>query len=359
MDSTRVRAADPFAGAQGTSALTPSGSAAAADSTSAASIAAKVDPGVVDINTDTANGSAAGTGMVVTAAGEVITNNHVIDGATRITATDVGNGRTYTARVLGYDRSHDVAVIALNGASGLATVPLGDSSTVQVGATVVTVGNAGGLGGTPSAAGGSVAAIGQAITAGDAFSGRFERLTGLIRVSGQLQPGDSGGPLVDSAGNVVGMDTAASSGVDFQSASSDGFAIPINAVLAISKQIVAGKGSNSIHIGASALLGVEVGPSNGQPGLVDCGGSQTEYIGSSGAPGAAIVCVVPGDPAAGAGITQGDTITALNGHSVKSPTGLTALMARHHPGDRVRLTWLDSSGGSHTASLRLTAGPPA
>jgi S1-C subfamily serine protease len=297
--------------------------------------------------------------MVVTASGEVLTNNHVIDGATRITATDVGNGRTYTARVLGYDRSHDVAVIALIGASGLATVPLGDSSTVKVGATVVTVGNAGGLGGTPSAAGGSVAAIGQAITAGDAFSGRSERLTGLIRVNGQLQPGDSGGPLVDSSGNVVGMDTAASSAVDFQSASSDGFAIPINAVLAISRQIVAGKGSSSIHIGASALLGVEVGPPNAQAQIVPCGAGQVEYAGGSGAPGASVVCAVPGDPAAGAGITPNDTITALNGHAVKSPSGLTALMTRHHPGDRVRLTWRDTSGGSHTATVRLTAGPPA
>ena len=335
-----------FGGAEGNSAVTPSGSAAAA-STSTASIAGRVDPGVVDINTVTANGAAAGTGMVVTSSGEVITNNHVIDGATRITATDIGNGKTYTARVVGYDRSHDVAVLALNGASGLATVPLGDSSTLQVGATVVTVGNAGGVGGTPSAAGGSVAALGQAITAGDSSGGGFERLTGLIRVSGQLQPGDSGGPLVDSAGNVIGMDTAASSGVDFQSASTDGFAIPINEVLAISKKIVAGQASSSIHIGASALLGVYVGPRSAFNG------------GGSGAPGAPVRDVISGTPAEAAGLAPGDTITALNGHSVNSPTGLSTLMARHHPGDRVRLTWLDSSGGSHTATLRVAAGPPA
>jgi S1-C subfamily serine protease len=340
------RVFNPFRSGDGDARVTPSGSAAAA-STSTASIAARVDPGVVDINTVTANGAAAGTGMVVTSSGEVITNNHVIDGATRITATDVGNGRTYTARVLGYDRSHDVAVLALNGASGLTTVPLGDSSTVQVGAAVVTVGNAGGVGGTPSAAGGSVAALRQAITAGDSFGGSFERLTGLIRVSGQLQPGDSGGPLVDSAGNVIGMDTAASSGVDFQSASTDGFAIPINEVLAISKKIVAGQASNSIHIGASALLGVYIGSSSAFNG------------GGSGAPGALVEEVIPGSPAEGAGLAAGDTITALNGHSVKSPSGLSTLMARHHPGERVRLTWLDSSGGSHTAALRLAAGPPA
>jgi S1-C subfamily serine protease len=249
--------------------------------------------------------------------------------------------------VLGYDRSHDVAVIALNGASGLATVPLGDSSTVQVGASVVTVGNAGGVGGTPSAAPGSVAALDQAITAGDSFGGSSERLTGLIRVSGQLQPGDSGGPLVDSAGNVIGMDTAASSGVDFQSTSTDGFAIPINQVLTISKKIVAGQASSSIHIGASGLLGVYVGSISGFNG------------GGSGAAGAVVGEVISGTPAEGAGLAPGDTITALNGHSVKSPSGLSTLMARHHPGDRVRLTWVDSSGGSHTATLRLAAGPAA
>src|SRR3984893_16737409 len=126
--------AGPSENAGGGSGFVPSGSAAA-QSTATASLAARVSPGLVDINTFTAQGAAAGTGMVVTSSGEVITNNHVIAGATRITATDVGNGKTYTARVLGYDRSHDVAVIALIGASGLATVPLGDSSTVKVGAT--------------------------------------------------------------------------------------------------------------------------------------------------------------------------------------------------------------------------------
>jgi len=336
---------------------TPSGSAAASSNTTS-SLAAQVNPGLVDINTTTADvGLGAGTGMVVTAGGEVITNNHVIAGATRITATDIGNGRTYTARVVGYDRTHDIAVLMLVGASGLKTVPLGDSSTVHVGASVVTIGNAGGVGGTPSAAPGSVSALNQAITAADGGASSSERLTGLIEVNGQLQPGDSGGPLVDASGAVVGMDTAASATFDFQSSSGNGngFAIPINEVITVAKQIVAGKSSSTIHVGpsAGAFLGVLISPLNaggGVPGGFDSG---------SGAQGVFVADTVPGSPADAAGLTQGDTITSLNGRAVTSPSGLTALMAKHRTGQTVRLGWLDTAGNAHTATLRLAAAPPA
>ena len=334
----------------------PSGSAAAS-STTTDSLAAQVAPGLVDINSTTAVGLGAGTGMVVTSGGEVITNNHVIDGATRITATDIGNGKTYTARVVGYDRTHDIAVLMLEGASGLKTVPLGDSSTLHVGASVVTVGNAGGVGGTPSAAPGSVSALNKAITAADGGVSSSERLTGLIEVNGQLQPGDSGGPLVDASGTVVGMDTAASATFDFQSSSGNGngFAIPINEVVTVAKQIVAGKASSTIHIGpsAGAFLGVLISPLNGG------GGVPGGFDSGSGAQGVIVEDTVPGSPADAAGLTQGDTITSLNGRAVTSPSGLTALMAKHRTGQSVRLSWLDTAGNAHTATLRLAAAPPA
>ena len=341
----------------GSSNSAPSGNAAAASGTTD-SLAAQVDPGLVDINTTTADiGLGAGTGMVVTSAGEVITNNHVIDGATRITATDVGNGKTYTARVVGYDKTRDVAVLMLVGASGLKTVPLGDSSTLHVGASVVTVGNAGGVGGTPSAAAGSVSALDQAITAADDGAASSERLTGLIEVNGQLQPGDSGGPLVDASGNVVGMDTAASATFSYQSSSgnSNGFAIPINEVLTIAKQIVAGTASATVHIGpsAGAFLGVLIAPlsaAGGLPGGFDSG---------SGGQGVFVEDTVPGGPADAAGLMQGDTITALNGRAVNSPSALTALMAKQRTGHSVRLSWLDGAGNAHTSTLRLAAAPPA
>ena len=183
-------------------------------------IANKVDPGLVDIVSTLGdqNAEAAGTGMVVTSSGEVLTNNHVIDGATSIKATDIGNGRTYTAKVVGYDKSDDVAVIQLQGASGLTTVSFGDSSQVAVGQSVVALGNAGGKGGTPSVATGTVTALNQSITASDEGSGSSENLTGMIETNANIQPGDSGGPLVNSAGQVIAIDTAASGGSGSSSA---------------------------------------------------------------------------------------------------------------------------------------------
>jgi S1-C subfamily serine protease len=315
------------------------------------SVAQRIDPGVVDIVTQIASGDnggeAAGTGMVISSNGVVLTNNHVISEAAKITATDIGNNRTYTAHVVGYDASHDVAVLQLVNASGLTTVPLGDSSTVRVGQTVVTIGNAGGVGGTPSAAGGTVAGLGQSITAADDLSNTYEKLTGLIQIDGQLEPGDSGGPLVNSAGKVIGMDTAASSTFSFQGSNAAGFAIPINTALSIERKIVAGQGSSTIHIGATPMLGVEV--------------AQNRACGSFGGPvgsfNGALVCeAISGTPAAAAGLGEGDTIVALGGHTVGSASALVRVKDLYHPGDRVSVTWLDPDGGRHTATLRLGTG---
>jgi S1-C subfamily serine protease len=349
----------------GTSNLFPSsgsGSGTVALPASAASVTRKIDPGLVDIDTILGGqgGAAAGTGMVVTSDGEVITNNHVINGATSISAYDVGNGRTYTARVVGYDRSQDVAVLQLENASGLTTVPLGDSSTVRVGATVVTIGNAGGVGGTPSAATGSVDALHRSITAGDSYeAGNTERLKNVIQINGSLEPGDSGGPLT-SGGKVVGMDTAASSNFSFQSSTAgEGFAIPINQVVAISKQILSGQGTSVIHIGPTALIGVYI--SN----TTQCTNENTGLSGGgSGAAGALVCGVVSNTPAAGTGLANSgvtsngyDTITALGGTPVTSAQSLLSLMDTHHPGDRVSVTWVDPSGASHSATVTLATGP--
>jgi len=353
-------------GGSGTSNLFPSSgsgssSGAAALPAADASVTRKIDPGLVDIDTILGGqgGAAAGTGMVVTSDGEVITNNHVINGATSITAYDVGNGRTYKARVVGYDRTQDVAVIQLENASGLDTVPLGDSSTVRVGATVVTIGNAGGVGGTPSAATGSVDALNRSITAGDSYeAGNTEQLKDVIQINGSLEPGDSGGPLT-SGGKVVGMDTAASSNFSFQSSTAgEGFAIPINEVVAISRQILSGQGTSIIHIGPTALIGVYISNTS------QCTNESTGLSGGgSGAAGALVCGVVSSTPAAGTGLassgtTNGyDTITALAGKPVTSAQSLLSLMDTHHPGDRVVVTWVDPSGASHNASLTLTTGP--
>ena len=324
---------------------------------STSQIAARVDPGLVDVvSTDSLQGAiAAGTGIVLTSNGEILTNNHVIEGATAIKVTDVGNGRTYTASVVGYDASHDVAVLQLQGASGLTVASLGDSSSVRVGDNVVALGNAGGKGGTPSVAAGTVTALGQSITASDSGSGVSEQLTGLIQTNAAIQPGDSGGSLVNAYGQVIGIDTAASSSFQFQSQSSSGeqaYTIPINEAVSIAKQIEAGTTSADVHIGATAFLGISI-----QPASSGFGGSGIGS-GTSGS-GVTIAGALSGSPAASAGLTAGDQITSLGGQQVASAEDVAHVLVSYHPGDHISVTWLDQSGQSHTETLTLTTGPAA
>ncbi len=326
---------------------------------STSQIASRVDPALVDIvSTDgLQQATSAGTGIVLTSNGEVLTNNHVIHGATAIKVTDVGNGRTYTATVVGYDASHDVAVLQLQNASGLTTASLGDSSSVRTGDSVVALGNAGGKGGTPSVAAGSVTGLNQSITASDESSGTSEQLTGLIQTNADIQPGDSGGSLVNAYGQVIGMDTAASSGYQFQSQSGQGqttaaYAIPIDEAVSIAKQIEAGTTSANVHIGATAFLGVGF---SSQSSLGGGFGGQ----GGTGSSGATIAQAVSGSPAAKAGLAAGDVITSIGGQSVSSASDVAHALVKYHPGDSISITWLDQSGQSHTTTVTLATGPAA
>jgi S1-C subfamily serine protease len=363
-----------FSGGSGNSGSTgntgsgSSGSSGSSGPSDASAIAAKVDPGLVDINTTLgyAQEQAAGTGIVLTSSGVILTNNHVIDGATTISVTDVGSQKTYTASVVGYDRTGDVAVLQLHNASGLTTANLGNSSNASVGEDVVGVGNAGGTGGTPSAAGGTVTALNQSITASDEGDGTSEQLSGLIETNANIQPGDSGGALVNTSGQVLGMDTAASAGFSFQSNSqssgSQGYAIPINTALNIARAIEAGSSSSTVHIGETAFLGVEVNPSGSSSGG-NSGGGFGGFGGNSGntgssVSGASIAGVVTNGPAQEAGLAQGDTITSLGGKTIGSANALTNAMAEYHPGDKVTVGWTDSSGQTHTATVQLSSGPP-
>jgi S1-C subfamily serine protease len=327
----------------------------------AAAIARKVGPALVDVNSTFSyqSGTGAGTGIVVSSNGEVLTNNHVVDGASRITATDVGNGKTYDATVVGYDPSHDIAVLRLKGASGLATATLGNTSKPSVGDPVVGIGNAGGVGGTPTPVGGKVTALNQSIIAGDALGGRTERLSGLIQTNADIQAGDSGGPLVDGQGRVVGMITAGSSGFGarfgFGSGSGEAYAIPIDQVSTTAAQIVAGHASAEVHIGPTAFLGVQIA----SPTFGGLGGFGRPQGSTPTASGAAVGGVVNGEPAEKAGLAAGDVITSLDGNRVDTAADLGKLMLAHHPGDRVELGWTTSSGQSRTASVQLATGPPA
>jgi S1-C subfamily serine protease len=318
-----------------------SGSSGSGASGDTSSIAAKASPDLVDINTDLTyqGGEAAGTGIVLTSEGLVLTNNHVISGATQIRATDIANGQSYTAEVVGYDRAHDIAVIQLRNARSLPAATLGDSSKVSVGDLVVGLGNAGGVGGTPTSAGGTVIALGQSITATDEGDGTSEQLAGLIQINADIQPGDSGGALVDRNGHVIGVDTAASAGFSIQTSGSQGYAIPINQATAIAGQIKSGQATESVHIGPTAFLGVLVSVQN------------------TTGPGATLTNAVPGGPAAAAGLAQGDVITSIAGHPVDKPSTLTNLILLYHPGDKVQVGWSDSTGQSHSSTVTLANGP--
>jgi S1-C subfamily serine protease len=307
-------------------------------------VAAAVDPALVDVVATLGyqNAISEGTGLVLTSSGEVLTNNHVIDGATAVKVTDVGNGRTYPATVAGYDQAGDIAVLKAQGASGLKTVTPGISSKVTVGEAVIALGNAEGRGGIPAVATGQVTGLNQAITATDAAEHTSEQLTGLIRTNVPLQSGDSGGPLVTTAGTVIGMNTAASSAYQFQSGTGEAFAIPIGQAVSVAGGIEAGRASARVHIGATGFLGI-------QAGLYAVPFTSTTE--------AVVVGVMPGLPAAKAGLVPGDVIVSINGHAVTSPAGIQSLLEPYHPGGRVSVVWQDLSGQAHTAIVVLAVGP--
>jgi S1-C subfamily serine protease len=332
------------------------------------SIAEKVSPSVVNLVSSLDGGEAAGTAIVISANGLALTNNHVIASSNDLQAELNGNGEYHPVKVLGYDIEHDVALVQIEGVSNLTPASLGDSSSVEVGDAIVALGNAGGKGGEPTVVSGSVTATQQQITAADQDGSRAETLRNLVQIDANIQPGDSGGPLVDANGDVVGMNAAASSGnggfgFGGQSAN-EGYAIPIEDALAIAKKIQTGEGGDTIHVGArAAIIGVAVsddGSANGYGdpygGNGDLGGSASG--GTSSGNGAYVENVQDGSAAADAGITQGSTITSVDGTSVSSASDLTHLMVPYQPGDKVKVEWTDSSGDSHSATVELGSGPP-
>ena len=325
-------------------------------------VASKVEPGIVDINSTLKyqDGTAAGTGMVLSSSGLVLTNNHVVDGSTHLTATLVTSNHSYTAVVVGTDPTDDVALIKLQGASGLKTVQVGDSSKVTLGTAVLAIGNQGGTGGTPTVSpAGAITALNRTITASDQGSSNTETLHGMLQTNAPIGAGDSGGALADSTGHVIGMNTAANSQNIGGQGTDQGFAIPINTALAVAKNIAAGKSSSKIQIGLSGFIGVGVGSitdasclsSNG--GIGGAGSGYTPPVNSG-----ALVCqVFQGTPAFSAGMVPGDVITGVNGQAVTSDGSLTTIMSTFRPGSAVSLTWVGINGQKHTSSITLIQGP--
>lgn len=305
-------------------ALAATGGSASSAATRASN--SSIGAGVVVINTglrleDTV---AAGTGMVLTSSGRILTNNHVIAGATTIRVVVPNTTHRYAARVVGYDIADDVAVLQLRGAANLRTVTIGSSAALRVGASVTAVGNSGGFGRLITVRG-RVIRLSKSITVED-DTGRRQWRTGLIETNAALRPGDSGGPLLDGAGRVVGMNTAGSF-------VGHAYALPIAAAARVTNQIVTGRASPRVHVGPTAFLGIQV-------------------------QGTTVADVVPGSPAAKAGLKPGIVIISIAGKRVTGEAGITSAVLAHKPGQVVTVVYRDETGMRRTARVRLTTGPP-
>ncbi len=297
------------------------------------SVRAGANVGIVDIYTTLGyeHGVAAGTGMILTRSGEVLTNNHVIEGATRFKVVDVTTHRRYTATVAGYSVSRDIAVLQLAHASGLRTVKRGGAVPLHVGMRIVARGNAQGRGGPPKVARGQIIGLHQQISAKDE-GGDVETLNNVIATDAPVVPGYSGGPLENSQNRVLGIVTAGST-----SGLPRGFAIPLKQALQLARRIESGRPSANVHVGPTAFLGVE---------LKDVSA------------GAKIASVVPGKPADAAGLVKGDVITSLNSAKISSVANVRKAVLSLVPGKAVPIGWTDTNGTAQTGTITPVSGPP-
>jgi len=342
---TALSTAQPEAPIQTTNPTDPGSSNG---NSSTAAIAAKVNPAIVDINTTIGSNQAAGTGMIISSTGEILTNNHVVSSSTTITVTVQGRSQTYAAHVVGVDVSQDIAVIQIDGkVSGLPTVTFANSSALKVGDSVVAVGNALGQGGTPHATKGQVTALDQTITASEG-GGNSETLNGMVESDAVIYPGDSGGALVNASGQVVGMITAGQAQGFRSSASSVGYAIPSNTAVGILNRIRAHEQASDLTYGQVGFLGVSV---------QQLDAATAAQLGLNVSSGALVVGTQAGSPAASAGIGRNSVITNVGGSAVTSADSLGTAIRSHKPGDSVSVTFVNQNG-SHTVTVTLAGVNP-
>jgi S1-C subfamily serine protease len=295
----------------------------------------KVIPAVVSIDVKSRGSEDEGTGMIITSTGEVVTNNHVIELYTdgndsgTITVTEYGQKKAEPTTLIGYDAQQDVALLKIdNPAANLPTVTFGSSSKAVVGDSVVAIGNALGLAaGTPTVTQGIVSALGRSVSAGGDGTAT-ESLQNLIQTDAAINPGNSGGPLIDTAGQVIGMNTAvAGSAEDGTDAQNIGFAIPIDAVESLIPQLQKGGGQSS---SGGGYLGVDI--TTLTPAL-------RQQYGLTPTSGVVVLDVVAGSPAAKAGFAQGDVIVSIDGTTVKSATSLQSIVEKDKPGQTIRIAF--------------------
>lgn len=297
------------------------------------SVAAAQSAGVVLIEAETGSGIAAGTGMILTADGQVLTNYHVVAGSDKVSVTVADSGNTYTATVVGFDQAKDVALLQLKDASGLTTVAV-DSDQVAVGDAIAAVGNASG-GGELVKAAGSVTATDQSLTvSSDSPWGSSEDLSGLVETNARAVPGDSGGPMFDTQNEVLGMTTAGST------RERTSYAVPIATALAVVDQIETGQDAGTVRVGPAGYLGIKVADAET--------GSTT---------GKTITQVVAGSPADKAGVVSGSKLTRVGDTTIKASTNLATVIRALEPGQQVTIEWTAPNGTHKTATVTLGSSP--
>ncbi len=306
----------------------------------------KVIHAVVSIDVKSNGSEDEGTGMIITADGEVITNNHVIElyseggGTGSITVTEYGQTKPLPATLIGYDQTKDVALLKINNASNLPTVTFGDSAKAVVGDSVVAIGNALGLSaGTPTVTQGIVSALGRTVTAGG-IGTQTETLQNMIQTDAAINSGNSGGPLIDTAGQVIGMNTAvAGTSSDGTSSQNIGFAIPVAQVESLLPELQKGGQTGN----GGGYLGVDV---------TTLTAALRQQYGFTPTSGAVILTVVAGSPAAKAGLVQGDVIVNIDGKAITSSEDLQKLVQADKPGQTITITYyVGDSKRTTTATL--------
>lgn len=309
-------------------------------------IAEKVSKGVVSIITSTkttnffgqsTDSSAAGTGMVVTSDGYVLTNKHVINGANKVTVV-LDDGTTYEdVEVVATDPLNDVAFLKIKNASDLPTVTLGDSKTLHVGQQVIAIGNA--LGEYQNTVtSGIISGIGRSVTASDGSGYNAETLSDMIQTDAAINSGNSGGPLVNAAGEVIGINTATSS-----TAENMGFAIPISSVKGMLKQLTETGKAKRTYLG---VYSQEITPEAAKAYNLPVTSGAYLYSPSS------YSAIIKGGPADKAGLKDKDIVTAINGVKVGTSGSLANLIGEYKPGDTVQLTVI-REGNETTVNVTL------
>jgi putative serine protease PepD len=335
-------AAQPYLSTLGTVAATAAAAPLPATSLAGSSIehvAAKVVPSVVQLQTDLGSESDEGSGIILSADGLIMTNNHVVSAADNAATADKGrahtvvtfaDGRTAPFTVVATDPTTDIAVVQAQGVSGLTPIAMGSSGDLRVGQQVVAVGSPLGLESTVTT--GIVSALDRPVSTGSPGSQTPATTIEAIQTDASINPGNSGGALVNANGQLVGMNSAMASLGNSPAAQVGsvglGFAIPVDEAKRVADELIStGKASH-------ASLGVQVGD-------------------DASIHGAPIVGVTDGGPAAEAGVSAGVVVTRVDHQIIDNPDALVAALQTKAPGDTITLDYLDPSGAARTAQVML------